>query len=604
MHIEIRCSRCGCKFERPESLLGSIIPCPDCGQRLRVGAANVRSDTGCSLYPFDKMLETKMSWLSRIIYRKEIAAVREAVVEREKGLVTDIIFGDAGILDGQRVHAEGLEGKSVWALTDRALVMGRGALVESIEYVDIRDSLWKDDEFHLVLEAPYPQEGFDFSGLWLRPAGDVSLACKKAIQAVIAHLMAAQRAANPTISLPEWAQAMPDFLRPDLPKIEELEALRKEYGYAEEMFAPRIMCSPATTRRSMRWRCDLIRKHRPTMAEREVLREALMDRLIYTSGITGAALFAEGLESWVPESVKRHFPPVGDEEEPWGKVSLLTPDEVKNSMMYVKTLDDACELVIAVETLVKISDYNGAGHRVEAILGETRPDGQCQMYDRCPPPLPWIAELLDQWRLHDREDYARERAGVGAFAWGMFMELMKEAPDGDALLKTLEDDTGRSRSAHFSFSRAVEELFMLDNIDPLKWMANWRAISSGLPSDLRYPLSGLGPENELDVQPTPSAEEFFSVVTRPLLPAWLLAAYPDVYHWFNQAESKEITERQKDETWNGTSRLQAEIFGSLDEEEQKGLDEKEQQREGMLKLTRALVDYYRKHVNWRLECES
>ena len=267
-------------------------------------------------------------------------------------------------------------------------------------------------------------------------------------------------------------------------------------------------------------------------------------------------------------------------------------------MAYVKTLDDACELVIAIETLAKISDYNGMGHRIEGILGEVRPDGQCQEHDRCPPPLPWIAGLLEQWRLHEREAYARERAQLGVLAWSMFMGFLEDEPDGDMLLKALENEPGFTDD--FLFSRAVEELFMLDNIDPVRWMANWRAISSGLPSDLRYPLCT---ENELDIQPTPSAEEFYSVVTRPLSPAWLLAAYPDVYHWFNEAEGREIQEARQKGAWNGTSRLESEIFGDLAESELGEPDDKEARLRGQLKITRRLVDYYRKHVNGQLECE-
>ena len=586
MTVNVCCPRCGCEFQRPRSVVGKVLACPDCGRQLCVAVPKAQAAEQPSGWDFERLVKAKMAWLTRLSFREEIKAAREACQRAANGLAREIVFGDAGVLDIERRHIADMEGQALWVITEAGLITAVGPLDDVLSYADIKACAWHESELHLLIDDPAGEADLGASGLWLKPLGTVSPAWEKGLQALLEGLIATGRDA---LTLPEWAQAMPDFLRPDPPKIEQLEALREECGYPHDIFQFRIMSSPATTRRSMRWRYDLIRSRRPDMPEREALNLSLLDRLIYTSGITGAAFFAEGLESCVPESVKRHFKPPGDEEEVWGKVSLLTPDEVEQSMRYVETLDDASELVIAIETLAKVSDYNGMGHRIEGILGEVRPNGQCQEHDRCPPALPWISELLDQWRLHEREAYARERALLGVFAWTMFMESLEDGPE---LLEALKNQTGFPDDF---LSRAVEELFMLDNIDPLKWLANWRALEMGLSSDFM--------PDESPVHRTPSVGSFLSFVHRPLgIPVAVLAAYPDVLAWLNDARSEE-TAAGTQENERGLTPLGEAIFGDLDEGAFEGLSEQEGKQETLLAGERRIVDYYRKHVNRQLECE-
>jgi hypothetical protein len=210
------------------------------------------------------------------------------------------------------------------------------------------------------------------------------------------------------------------------------------------------------------------------------------------------------------------------------------------------------------------------------------------------------------------------------------MELMKEAPDGDVLLKALENKTGFADD--FSFSRAVEELFMLDNIDVLKWEANRQLIESeGMPPLFAEPDCLVG------VEPSPSAKAFLLITSRPAFcPAWLLAAYPDVILWLNRAVHRMAIEDPawyRDEMprclgifqtmptlcsiiegagrggpyevpgWQGIRSLARETLADVD----KGMahnDEREICRIRLfVKALRSLVDYYRKRVNWKLECE-
>jgi len=597
MVVHVHCPACGCEFRRAENAVGTVLACPDCGKRLRVRTQRTTAEEEGDWYDLDSLVETKMSWFARLLLRKEIRALRRALQERGRRRAAEIIFGTGGMLDTQHQHAPDVEGQVLWVLADFGIFMARGALVQTIEYEILGACSWSGNELHLMVEDPEGSAKYGVTGMWLRPWGEIPPAQRKATQSLIQDL-AQQRPSECRFGpLPEWAETMPQFLRPTPQQIDQLEAVREEHGFSQLMFHGRVMSSPAMTRRSMQWRCDLCRSRRAEMAEGDVLKAALLDRLVLSAAIQDAATFAEGLESWVPESVKRHFE-IPEDEEVWGKMSPLTPDEVEQSMRYVRTLNDACELVIAVETLAKAADYNGAGHRVEAILGETKPDGQCQMHDRVAPPLPWIAELLEEWRLHDREAYARERAQDGALAWSMFSEFLEAEPDGDILLQALE---GEAEFSDDFFSCAVEELFMIDNIDPVKWLANWRAIRAGVPGALRR--ERLSTESEVGIRPTPSAEEFFSIVTRPLLPESVLAAYPDVYHWFNEAEIREMREARQKGAWNGTSRLESEIFDDLAESELGEPEDEEARLRGQLKVTRRLVDYYRKHVNWLLECE-
>jgi len=186
------------------------------------------------------------------------------------------------------------------------------------------------------------------------------------------------------------------------------------------------------------------------------------------------------------------------------------------------------------------------------------------------------------------------------------------------------------------FRRAGEELFMLDNIDPIKWGANWRAIVGGPYGDL---LDQFRREDDIApiVEPSPSAKAFLLITSRPAFcPEWLLAAYPDVILWLNGAVHRMAIEdhawyrdkmprclgifqtmptlcsiiegagRERPHEvpgWEGIRSLASETLADLD----KGIadsDERDTCRIRLfIKALRPLVDYYRKQINWRLECE-
>lgn len=146
--------------------------------------------------------------------------------------------------------------------------------------------------------------------------------------------------------------------------------------------------------------------------------------------------------------------------------------------------------------------------------------------------------------------------------------------------------------------RAVEELFIPDNIHPEKWLGNWIAFNHVNEFELYLRGVKLGLRNFSNV--TPSArkllEQWWNLPPRG---AWFLAAYPDVDLWWDTAMKEAVRTQRKGEG-DGVASLEHKVFGAFDESDLEKADEDTKN----LLFRRLLVDYYRSNVNPRLECEA
>ena len=165
-----------------------------------------------------------------------------------------------------------------------------------------------------------------------------------------------------------------------------------------------------------------------------------------------------------------------------------------------------------------------------------------------------------------------------------------------AWLEALSSVSGEEHFAEEARSpllcRAVEELFIPDNISPEKWLGNWIALHLASPVAM-----GIAQYPSL----TPSARmliERWWVL--PPKREWFHAAYPDVDLWWDMA-MKEAIRAQRNGEGDTVASLEHKVFGAfLDDNELEKADEVTV----VLLWSRILVDYYRSNVNPRLECES
>jgi len=145
-------------------------------------------------------------------------------------------------------------------------------------------------------------------------------------------------------------------------------------------------------------------------------------------------------------------------------------------------------------------------------------------------------------------------------------------------------------------SKAVEELFIPDNIHPEKWLGNWIAFNNPLLFGFNLYRGG---ESGHFPNVTPSARKLLERWwVLPPRGAWFRAAYPDVDLWWDTAMKEAIRARRKGEA-DPVPSLQDKVFGAIEESHLEKADEDTVN----LLFKRMLVHYYRSNVNPRLECE-
>jgi hypothetical protein len=78
---------------------------------------------------------------------------------------------------------------------------------------------------------------------------------------------------------PKWVKMLPDYMRPDNNKIEQLERLRTQFNIPDEMFYMSIASSQATTRKVQKYFLEEYRRQVPNASEKELWMMVLASRV-------------------------------------------------------------------------------------------------------------------------------------------------------------------------------------------------------------------------------------------------------------------------------------------------------------------------------------
>ena len=85
-------------------------------------------------------------------------------------------------------------------------------------------------------------------------------------------------------SLPNWAQQLPDHLRPTRNQIDRLEATRQKIGSSHEEFFLHIVGHPATTRKLQHFLYGQLKSQYPHMTRHQLLAELVKSRWASAAG--------------------------------------------------------------------------------------------------------------------------------------------------------------------------------------------------------------------------------------------------------------------------------------------------------------------------------
>ena len=78
---------------------------------------------------------------------------------------------------------------------------------------------------------------------------------------------------------PNWIKILPDYMRPDNNKIEQLEKVREKFNIPHETFAMRIAGSPVTTKKVQKYFLEEYRRQAPNASEKELWMMVLASRV-------------------------------------------------------------------------------------------------------------------------------------------------------------------------------------------------------------------------------------------------------------------------------------------------------------------------------------
>ena len=93
---------------------------------------------------------------------------------------------------------------------------------------------------------------------------------------------------------PKWVKILPDYMRPDGNKIEQLEKLRIQYNIPHDILAMRIESSRSTSKKVQKYLLEEYRRRFPNASEKELWMMVLMSRVhsyknkILTDILTGS----------------------------------------------------------------------------------------------------------------------------------------------------------------------------------------------------------------------------------------------------------------------------------------------------------------------------
>jgi len=142
------------------------------------------------------------------------------------------------------------------------------------------------------------------------------------------------------IPYPRWIRILPLNLAPtNVAVIKELEKLRAAFNIPHELFAIRVLCSPATTRKLQKQCLEKFRRLNPGLSKKELLGMVLASRIISAE------------QSGAPYPV--------------------TLEEVEQIIEGIDSIDDLCDYIIELDRISEPPRLpDPIGDIIDAILAE------------------------------------------------------------------------------------------------------------------------------------------------------------------------------------------------------------------------------------------
>src|SRR3990172_7724793 len=133
----------------------------------------------------------------------------------------------------------------------------------------------------------------------------------------------------------KWVKILPDYMRPQDNKIEQLEQLRKQLSIPHEVFAMKIQSSRATTRKIQRHFLEEYRRLSPDASEKELWMMVLLSRTDALKNYLIADMVTGGMA----------------QEEAKNKIDEFSKilEEFQDVIKKIDSFEEFCEYIINVD---------------------------------------------------------------------------------------------------------------------------------------------------------------------------------------------------------------------------------------------------------------
>ena len=142
----------------------------------------------------------------------------------------------------------------------------------------------------------------------------------------------------------KWVKILPDYMRPQNNKIEQLEKLRKQHGIPHEVFAMRVQSSRATTRKIQRHFLEEYRRLSPDASEKELRMMVLLSR---TDALKNYLLADMATGGMAQEEAKNKI-------DEFSKILEEFQDVIKK----IDSFEEFCEYIINVDERLLGESYS------------------------------------------------------------------------------------------------------------------------------------------------------------------------------------------------------------------------------------------------------
>jgi len=99
---------------------------------------------------FNHFLKGEMSLIERLLYRKPIKSLNRDLSMLEKGDIEEMLYGMGWMADSDMKRIPETDCASVMVLTPARIVIGAGRLTQGLEYHEIEDCYWIENDFCIV----------------------------------------------------------------------------------------------------------------------------------------------------------------------------------------------------------------------------------------------------------------------------------------------------------------------------------------------------------------------------------------------------------------------------------------------------------------------